>query len=141
MESSRIASTASGLRHVFIRDLVLQASIGVHRHEHEARQRIRVNVDLGVEDDAARPLSRGGVGRDELSRVVDYEKVADAIRALVAAGHVRLVETLSERIAEQCLFDPRVQLVRVRVEKLDVLADAASVGVEIERRRADLSTR
>ncbi len=141
MESPRIASTSHGLRHVFIRDLVLLASIGVHGHEHEAHQRIRVNVDLGVEDDATRPLSRGGVGRDELSRVVDYEKVADAIRALVGVGHVRLVETLAERIAEKCLFDPRVQLVRVRVEKLDVLADAGSVGVEIERRRADLSTR
>ena len=141
METPPIASAARALRHVFIRDLCLLASIGVHRHEHEARQRIRINIDLGVEDDAALPLSRPPALRDELARVVDYEKVADATRALVGAGHVRLVETLAERIAEQCLTDPRVQLVRVRVEKLDVFADAASVGVEIERRRADLSTR
>jgi dihydroneopterin aldolase len=73
--------------------------------------------------------------------VVDYEGVADAVRAIVAAGHVMLVETLAERIAESCLADPRVHLARVRVEKLDVFADAASAGVEIERRRADLSTR
>jgi dihydroneopterin aldolase len=73
--------------------------------------------------------------------VVDYEGVANAVRALVAAGHVMLVETLAERIAEACLADPRVHLARVRVEKLDVFADAASAGVEIERRRSDLSTR
>jgi dihydroneopterin aldolase len=73
--------------------------------------------------------------------VVDYEGVADAVRAIVAAGHVMLVETLAERIAESCLADARVHLARVRVEKLDVFADAASAGVEIERRRADLSTR
>jgi|SRR5271165_3275660 len=141
METPRIADAARGLRHVFLRDLVLPASIGVHPHEHAAPQRVRINVDLGVEDDGARALSRPSVGRDDLRRVVDYEGIAAAVRAIVAAGHVMLVETLAERIAESCMADPRVHLARVRVEKLDVFADAASAGVEIERRRADLSTR
>jgi dihydroneopterin aldolase len=141
MDTPRIADAARGLRHVFLRDLVLPASIGVHPHEHTGTQRVRINVDLGVDDDGARALSRPSVGRDDLRRVVDYEGVANAVRAIVASRHVMLVETLAERIAESCLADPRVHLARVRVEKLDVLADAASAGVEIERRRADLSTR
>jgi len=141
MDTPRIASSTRALRHVFLRDLVLSASIGIYPHEHAARQRVRINVDLGVEDDGARALSRARVGRDELSRVVDYEKVAAAVRGIVAAGHVRLVETLAERIAEACLTDPRVHLARIRVEKLDIFADATSAGVEIERRQADLSTR
>jgi dihydroneopterin aldolase len=141
METPRIATTAQALRHVFLRDLVLPAHIGVHPHEHTAAQRVRINVDLGVTDDGARPLSRSAVGRDELSRVVDYEIVADTVRGIVNAGHVRLVETLAERIAEACLADTRVQVARIRVEKLDIFADAASAGVEIERRQADLSTR
>lgn len=141
MDTPRIASSTRALRHVFLRDLILSASIGVYPHEHTARQRVRINVDLGVEDDGARALSRARVGRDELSRVVDYEKVAASVRGIVAAGHVRLVETLAERIAEACLRDPRVHLARIRVEKLDIFADATSAGVEIERRQADLSTR
>ena len=145
METKPIASAARALRHVFIRDLTLLASIGVHPHEHATKQRVRINIDLGVEDDGARLLSRAPVGRvvgrDELSRVVDYEAVAQGVRAVVARGHVILVETLAERIAELCLSDPRVQLIRVRVEKLDVFADATSAGVEIERRQMDLSTR
>jgi dihydroneopterin aldolase len=141
MDTPRIADAARGLRHVFLRDLVLPASIGVHPHEHTGTQRVRINVDLGVDDDGARALSRPSVGRDDLRRVVDYEGVANAVRAIVASRHVMLVETLAERIAESCLADPRVHLARVRVEKLDVFADAASAGVEIERRRADLSTR
>jgi 7,8-dihydroneopterin aldolase/epimerase/oxygenase len=140
MDTPGIASTAQALRHVFVRDLVLAASIGVHPHEHAAPQRVRINIDVGVADDGARPLSRAPVGRDELSRVVDYGKLAGAARAIVAAGHVRLVETLAERIAEACLEDPRVQLARIRVEKLDIFADAAAAGVEIERRQADFST-
>ena len=84
MNTTRIADAARGLRHVFLRDLVLPASIGVHAHEHAGPQRVRINVDLGVEDDGARALSRASVGRDDLRRVVDYEGVANAVRAIVA---------------------------------------------------------
>ncbi|HEY2616862.1 MAG TPA: dihydroneopterin aldolase [Acetobacteraceae bacterium] len=140
METQPIASGTRALRHMFLRDMVLNASIGVHPHEHAAPQRVRINVDLGVEDDGARPLSRQPVGRDELARVVDYEKLAARVRGIVASGHVRLVETLAERIAETCLLDRRVHLARVRVEKLDIFADATSAGVEVERRQGDLST-
>lgn len=141
METQPIASSTRALRHMFLRDMVLTASIGVHPHEHAAPQRVRINVDLAVEDDGARALSRQPVGRDEMARVVDYEKLADRVRSIVAAGHVRLVETLAERIAEICLADRRVHLARVRVEKLDIFPDATSAGIEIERRQRDLSTR
>jgi dihydroneopterin aldolase len=140
METLHIASAARAIRHVFIRDMVLPASIGVHAHEHAAAQRVRINVDLGVEDDGVRGLSRPRVARESLSRVVDYGAVAATVRRIVAAGHILLVETLAERIAEACLADPRVHLARIRVEKLDVFQDAASAGVEIERRQADFST-
>ena len=135
MDSSRIADAARGLRHVFLHDLLLQAAIGVYTQEHGRTQRIRVSVDLGVTDDGARGLSRPSVGADDLARVVDYAAVAERVRGVVAAGHVQLVETLAERLAEACLDDARVQLARVRVEKLDVLPDGASAGVEVERRR------
>ena len=46
------------------------------------------------------------------------------------------METLAERIAEACLTDTRVQAARVRVEKPEVIPNAASVGVEIERDRS-----
>jgi len=141
METLPIASAARALRHVFIRDMVLPARIGVYAHEQQAAQRVRINLDLGVQDDGLGGLSRPRAVRDSLSRVVDYAEIADKIRAIVAAGHIFLVETLAERIAEACLEDARVHLARVRVEKLDVFPDATSAGVEIERRRSDFSTR
>jgi dihydroneopterin aldolase len=134
MEYPRYADAARATRRMFIRDLVLTASIGVHPHEHKARQRIRINLDLSVLDDGAQNLSRPAVGADDLARVVDYEAIVNNVRAVVAAGHVQLVETLAERLAEICLADDRVRLARVCVEKLDVFADAAAAGVEIERR-------
>lgn len=102
----------------FLRDLVMDALIGVYDHERDNRQRIRLNVEL--------EMIRPGMTSDA---------IADLVKEIIEAGHTTLVETLAERIAAQCLDDLRVQSARVRVEKLDVFPDAASVGVEIERHR------
>jgi dihydroneopterin aldolase len=124
---SQFADARNAMRHVFVRDLTLNARIGVHQHEKLGPQRIRINIDLAVlEGDNA------AIG-DQLGNVVCYEDVVSGIRRLVAAGHVNLVETLAEQIATLCLEDHRVRVARVRVEKLDVFTDATSVGVEIER--------
>jgi dihydroneopterin aldolase len=114
---------------IFVRDLVLMAEIGVYRREQGTKQRVRVNLDLAVDDPRGPPS-------DRLKDVVNYAKVIEAVRALVGRGRVNLVETLAQQIADCCLVDPRVRRARVRVEKLDAVADAAAVGVEIERERA-----
>jgi dihydroneopterin aldolase len=134
MDHSRFADATRATRHMFIRDLVLSAAIGVYAHEHGVTQRIRINIDLAVADDGASKMSRAAVGADDLGRVVDYEAIVTGTRAIVAAGHVQLVETLAERLAESCLADPRILAVRVQVEKLDVFPDAGAVGVAVERR-------
>jgi dihydroneopterin aldolase len=134
MDQPRFTEIAPTARKMFIRDLVLNASIGVHKHEHAARQRVRINLDMTIDEPAAN-MSRAAVGRDELARVVDYEAIVNRVRAIVLSGHVQLVETLAERLAETCLADPRIARACVRVEKLDVFPDAAAAGVEVERRR------
>jgi dihydroneopterin aldolase len=128
MSEYRLADAERGLCHVFVRDLDLNARIGVYQREKTDRQRIRVNVDLAVEE--AKP----GMIDDNLAHVVSYEPLVLGIRELVASGHMNLVETLAERIASLCLVDRRVRSARIRIEKLDIFADAGAVGVEIERR-------
>ncbi|MEQ8247600.1 MAG: dihydroneopterin aldolase [Alphaproteobacteria bacterium] len=127
----RLADAENGVRHVFVRDLLLLAEIGVHRHEKRRTQKVRINIDLTVREDA-HPLN------DQLENVVDYETVVEGVRQLIGAGHINLVETLAEQIAGLTLADDRVIATRVRIEKLQALADASSVGVEIERRRQSL---
>lgn len=124
-----IADAHHGIRHLFIRDLVLACRIGVYAHEHRAPQRVRINVDLGVSE-------TGAATSDRLDEVVDYEALLGRIKTAVDAEHVNLIETLAERLAGLCLEDRRVRSARIRVEKLDVFPEAAAVGVEIERRRA-----
>lgn len=103
METMIIASAARAIRHVFIRDMILPASIGVHAHEHEAAQRVRINIDLGVEDDGVGGISRPRVARESLLRVVDYGAVADTVRAIVAAGHIVLVELSPSALPKRAL--------------------------------------
>jgi dihydroneopterin aldolase len=133
-----MASATPGLRRIFLRDMVLNASVGVHAFERAANQRIRINLDLDVTDQMGAGESNADTGPDDLSRVVDYEAVAKKMRAIVTAGHVRLLETLAERLAASCLQDPRVKAVWVRIEKLDIFDDMASVGVEIMRQAASI---
>jgi dihydroneopterin aldolase len=122
-----IASAAKAIRHVFIRNLELPAQIGVHHHEVGTVQPVRINVDMAVED----LIDLG----DSLAKVVDYGVIEAKIRAILAEGHLNLVETLAERIASACFEDLRVRTARVRVEKLHALSAAESAGVEIERTR------
>ena len=82
----KIADSAKGIRHVFIRDYVTEAYIGAYSHETEGKQKIRVNVDLSV----AETQEQHG---DELANVVCYDQVISGIRKLLNAGHINLVET------------------------------------------------
>ena len=120
------------LRRVFLKDMVLQANIGVYPHEQGVTQRVRINISFGGPDEPGLT-----VGRDDLSRTVSYERIVLMVRRIIAEGHVRLVETLAERIAIGVLADERVQVVRVRVEKPDIFDDLDAVGVEIERWRTE----
>ncbi len=125
----RIADADRRIRHVFVRDLMLDGHIGIHAHEQDVTQRLRINLDLSVVD-------RHPLPADHIEHVVCYQQVVEDTAAIVARGHVNLVETLAEEIAQDILATPDVVAVRVRVEKLDAFANVASVGVEIERTSA-----
>lgn len=131
LEPLKIADARQRIRHVFVRDLVLLALIGVHDHEHDQPQRVRINLDLAVRE------GEGGLD-DDLANVVCYEQLVAGVQRIFDEGHVGLVETIAERIAEMCLVDVRVRSARVRVEKLDIFDNAQSVGVEIERFKSEV---
>lgn len=124
----KYADATQGIRHVFVRDLMLDCSIGIYVHEKERSQKIRVNIDLAVKEDLT-PLN------DDYKNVVCYENVVNGIKNIVNSGHIELVETLAEKIADLNMIDGRIVSVRVRVEKLQAIENTTSVGVEIERVR------
>jgi 7,8-dihydroneopterin aldolase/epimerase/oxygenase len=80
-------------------------------------------------------LDLGPVEVHGLSDTINYETVATACQQIVSEGHVGLVETFAERLALDCLLDPRVRAVTVRIEKPGALAAAAAAGCEVTYRR------
>jgi dihydroneopterin aldolase len=112
-------------RHIFVRDLELEASIGILDHERAAPQTLVVSITLEVEDVPIR--------RDRIGDVVDYRKPVACARAILEAGHIDLVETFADRLATACLNEPGVLNVRIRVEKPAAIPGAAAAGVELFR--------
>lgn len=115
--------------YIHIRDLLVRCILGINEDERREKQDVLINVSLGVD---ARPASRS----DRFEDAVDYRSLKKRILGLAEQSQFFLVETLAERIAEICLENPKVQEVRVIVDKPSALRFARSVGVEIHRRRA-----
>jgi 7,8-dihydroneopterin aldolase/epimerase/oxygenase len=113
---------------VIIRDLRVEARIGIHKRERHIEQTVSIDLDIGLPGDAV-------FASDKVADTVDYEQAANAIRALAQSQHFRLVETLADRIAMVLTADFGAPWVKVSVAKIGILPNAKFVGVTIERRR------
>ena len=111
---------------VFVRGLEVRAEIGVYERERGITQPLIVDIEAEVE----------ATGWRHLEETVNYETLAAHAATIAAGGHIGLVETFAQRLAEACVAEARVRQVRVRVEKLRALEPAAAAaGVEIIARR------
>lgn len=110
---------------IFVEGLRVEAGIGVYDHEHGRLQTLLIDVTLDL----------GPTEIHGLADTVNYETVAAACRRIVAEGHVGLVETFAERLALDCLSDPRVRAVTVRIDKPGALEAAAGAGCELHYSR------
>ena len=113
---------------IVIRDLRVEALIGIHRRERHVTQTVSIDLEIGVPGTTV-------FTTDKVSDTIDYEQVALGIRALAASGHYRLIETFADRIAALLMNDFGAPWVKVSAAKLGILPNAKFVGVTIERRR------
>ncbi len=115
-----------GIRHVYVHDLEMMASVGIFEVEKRYQQRLIASVDLEVVDDY-------DGHSDRLEGVVDYGLIVTAVRDIVDSAHFQLLETLAHRIAEACLSDKRVVRATIRLEKPDIFPGCRAVGIRIVR--------
>lgn len=113
---------------VFLHDYVVPMEVGAYAHEYGHTQRVRFNV--------AADVARAN-GADDMRSVFSYDVIMDAIKMILAGGHIAMVETIAERLAESVLLHERVRSVTVQVEKLDVAPGAVGVKIRRERAHAD----
>jgi 7,8-dihydroneopterin aldolase/epimerase/oxygenase len=110
----------------FVRDIRVEAEIGVYDFEYGRTQPLVVEVELDVT----------ASGFEEIGDIINYEHIVNWTREVAASGHIELVETFAHRVATACMRDTRVLAARVRVEKPEALAPAVA-GVEITLRRGE----
>lgn len=113
---------------ILIRDLRVEALIGIHKRERHVVQTLSIDLDIGIPGTAV-------FSSDKVADTIDYEQVTLRIKALAASGHFRLVETFAERIAALLIGDFGAPWVKVSAAKIGILPNARFVGVSIERRQ------
>ncbi|MDQ2813859.1 MAG: dihydroneopterin aldolase [Actinomycetota bacterium] len=111
---------------VSVRDLPVQAVIGVHEWERDIEQTLLFSVEMAAD-------VRQAAVNDDLADAVDYSAVAETIAAVVRDGKFALIETAAQRVAERLLADHKLAWLRLEVRK--PIADGYTAVVTIERTR------
>ena len=110
---------------VSVRDLSVQAVIGVHDWEREITQTLVFTVELAAD-------VRSAARHDDLADALDYSAVARTIASVVQDGRFRLIETAAERVAERLLAAHPVTWLRLEVRK-PIASGGYTAAVTIER--------
>ena len=113
---------------VSVRDLSVDAVIGVHAWERDVEQTLLVSVDMVPETNDVRKAAAS----DDLADALDYSAVAEVIAAVVREGKFRLIETAADRVAGRLLA--AFPVARLRLELRKPIADGGYTAViTIER--------
>ena len=113
---------------VFIKNLVLNVFIGIHNFEKKKKQRVRFNIEV-VTNPYIKPSNK------DLSTILNYEDLIDKIKLLVQKQHHDLIEDLAENIFEIIFQNSLVKKTNIKIEKLDIIKNSESVGVEFSKRK------
>lgn len=117
---------------IIIKDLLLRGIIGINPDEREKKQDILLNLVLYAD-------TRTAAKSDAIEDAVNYKAVTKRVIEHVEASADFLVEKLANDLAHLILTEFPIERVLIRVEKPGALRFTRSVGVEIERSRADLN--
>ena len=117
-------------RKVIIKDLIISMFIGIHSFEKRKKQRVKFNITITT-DPNIEP------NKNDLSTILDYEKIIKNLTLLLKKKHYDLLEELSESIMEMIFKNKLVKKVSIRLEKLDIINAAESVGIEVSKIKND----
>ena len=117
-------------RKVLIKDLVLNMFVGIHNFEKKKKQRVKFNLVININQNLV-PNDK------DLKSIVNYEQVIKVINKIIARKHYPLLETLAEKIFDKLFENMRIKKILLRIEKLDVIKNTSSVGIELEKTRSN----
>ena len=113
---------------VLIKELILNLKLGYYDFEKEKPQKVKFTLEIDYED--KKPSND-----KDLKSIVNYSKVVRLIKKLVKNKHYNFLETLAEDVFDELFKDKRIEKINLKIEKLEIMKDCSSVGIQISKKR------
>ena len=114
---------------ILIKDLILDLKLGYYDFEKEKPQKVKFTLEVNYED--KKPSND-----KDLRSIVNYDKIVKLIKKLVKNKHYNFLETLAEDVFDELFKDRRIDKISLQIEKLEIMKDCSSVGIQISKKRS-----
>ncbi len=114
---------------VLIKELLLDLKIGYFDFEKEKKQKVKFSLEIDYMD--KKPSSD-----KDIKSIVNYAKIVRLIKKLVKKKHYNFLETLAEDVFDELFKDKRIDKISLQIEKLEIMRDCSSVGIQISKKRS-----
>jgi len=113
---------------VIIKDLLLNFVIGYYSAEKVKKQNVKFNIELNYTD-------QKNLNDKDIKSIVDYGRIIKVIKNMTKNKHYNFLESLADDLFDELFKDERIDKIKLKIEKLDAIREAASVGIEITKKR------
>ena len=114
---------------ILIKDLILDLKLGYYDFEKEKLQKVKFTLEVNYGD--KKPSND-----KDLKSIVNYAKIVKLIKKLVKNKHYNFLETLAEDVFDELFKDRRIDKITLQIEKLEIMKDCSSVGIQISKKRS-----
>ncbi len=115
---------------VLIKELILNIKLGYFNFEKEKPQKVKFSLEANYKD-------KQPTNDKDLKSIVNYDKLVRLIKKLVKSKHYNFLETLAEDIFDELFKDKRIDKIVLKIEKLEIIKDCSSVGIQISKKRSN----
>ena len=113
---------------IIIKDLLLNFVIGYYSAEKAKKQNVKFNIELNYTD-------QKNLNDKDIKSIVDYGRIIKVIKNMTKNKHYNFLESLADDLFDELFKDERIDKIKLKIEKLDAIREAASVGIEITKKR------
>ena len=114
---------------VLIKELILNLKLGYYDFEKAKPQKVKFSLEANYED-------KKPTNDKDLKSIVNYAKLVKLIKKLVKNKHYNFLETLAEDVFDELFKDKRIDKISLKIEKLEIMKDCSSVGIQISKKRS-----
>ena len=114
---------------ILIKELTLDLKLGYYDFEKEKTQKVKFSLEIDYED-------RKPTNDKDIKSIVNYGQVVKLITKLANKKHYNFLETLAEDVFDVLFKDKRIGKIMLQIEKLEIIKECASVGIQITKKRS-----